>query len=754
MTTVYGSWAPNSTTNKRVRLILDYTVPTPAAGATSVTVAITCKVQTRYGVYDVNNTFARSGFAGSMSKSVSIDLATDGTQTLESFTRSVSLTDARQALRIDYSLTGVEYIGISTVARVGASLTIPARVYASPPPAPTSVTATRSNDALHTLRWTQSGSSHTGFDLQQWSAATGAWQAIGTPSTSSRSWQIKNTVANERYQWRIRAKNSAGASAWAYSPFRRTTPGPATNVTLERSGDTLVARWTPRALHGSHQDVQVSTSPDGSTWSPWQYGSGLTGLAMAASNGAFFPLDVDMRHRVRIQTAITTETDGAPLYSHSSPSGALLPLAPPSAPTLLAPAGTVAAGGGVTLEWRHNPRDGSRQAGYEVRVRGAGTDTWTTLSGIDASARELSAGDVGTTSGTYEWQARTLGAHVDWGPWSGTGLYRVAERPVVTILSPAGGHDSNRIVVELSYSDPEGEAATSYSATLLRDGQVVASQTSRSPRLEIPAILEDGETYTVRATATSGSGLTSQPTETTFNVAFALPWPPYITAEWRDEEGAVGIAVDNTESLRWDTINGTWADAEGAWENAGGSYTSAVTNRIERSIDGGATWVTIGDLPLYGGMADDEVPLGSDVLYRAVAISALGVESPSNETQVTTSQCHAWITSPGGRFRITWNPVYAAQHGQEHVVEQYVGRTHPVSHYGPGRSTIVTVEAAELEDDGSMMQPWEQVLHGHDVLWRDPTGLVMHAAVRSGPDYRQSEPQTRTISMSLERVHG
>ena len=143
MTTVYGSWVPNSTSNQRMRLRVDYTVPSPSAGQTSITVTGSVRACARYSYEDVNNVFAWSGtLLGSGSTSKNIEVATDGEQVIHTFSVTVPLTDTAQDEYVNFSLTGIDYVGSSVVASVTASVTIPARVYFAPN-APSGETVTR-----------------------------------------------------------------------------------------------------------------------------------------------------------------------------------------------------------------------------------------------------------------------------------------------------------------------------------------------------------------------------------------------------------------------------------------------------------------------------------------------------------------------------------------------------------------------------------------------------------------------------------
>lgn len=129
----------------------------------------------------------------------------------------------------------------------------------------------------------------------------------------------------------------------------------------------------------------------------------------------------------------------------------IVPLAGPSAPTLLSPTGSVHVdrAAEVPLRWRHNSNQDEPQDAYQARIRQVSTSTWyfvladgslsvteTTITSADPLAAVAAA--TLTSSTVYEWQARTqeLGT---WSAWSASAQLTAMAAPTVdsvTVSSP------------------------------------------------------------------------------------------------------------------------------------------------------------------------------------------------------------------------------------------------------------------------------------------------------------------------------
>lgn len=737
MTTVYGAWVPNGTTNQRMRLRVDYTVPTPTAGQTSITVTGSVYVEAGYSFNDSSNTFAWSGsLLGSGSTAKSINVATGGAQQIHTFSQAVTLTDEAQSKYVSFSLTGVDYVGASNVASVTATMTIPAKVV-SPPNAPTGATVTRVSDARHDLAWSVSTSGTqpvTSFDLERWSLSTNTYASIGSQPGAARAYSDTGTGADNEYEWRIRSRNAAGVSAWTYFPVVWTTPDAPTNVVANRVGSDLVVSWTINALDATHQDLRSQSSTDGGvTWSAWSWITGHTAFSKTLTTRTVTGgLDPTKLHRIGVVASRSNPNIGIPdLYGYSAPSAPVQLLTAPNAPLLLAPLGVVATNAATVMQWQHRPVDTTAQTAAELQYRLVG-GSWTTLTATTAQQLTIAANTL--PAGNYEWQVRTKGAHASWSPYSALGSFRVAAPPALTITAPGATVTSNKLTLTVAYSDAQGAAMTGWSADLSQAGQIIETVTGTGATTSIPfqTTLVDGVAYTAQARATSGTGLTSAPANWSGTADFLEPPVPTITAAWDEPNGTTQLVVN--------------APAPGAGEVA------ATSMDIQRSDDGGLTWATIAAaLPLGAGWGDDMVALNLDAQYRAVSVAALGTRRYSTAATVTTTSQRVWLQSAAGRVWILHDLKVSPTPSQARVMETYLGASAPTAHYGTSRPLSIAVSGVWLDEE--LVQD-EGVLFGVDVFYRDPTGRAFWASVESVP---MSEPysERRDVSLTVERVtHG
>lgn len=783
MVTVRGAWAPNSSTNQRMRLRVDYTVPTPGPSDTSVTVTGSVWVEPRFGFTDSSNSFTMGGSLGpSASGSRSINVPTDGAFKLQDFTQAVPLTTSTQSRTVTASLTGIEYVGLSVTASVSATIQIPARA-ALPPLPPTDVGRTWQADNRILNTWSANPTSErpiTGFDIRRHNYVLGVWAAVASVDGSARAWTETATTSNGMWRYGVRARNAAGVSGWVYSDEIRTTPREGL-VSASRSGTSIVLTVQHRANFGELHGWQKQSSPDGGiTWSAWSNIDGQTGLAMSVTESTVTGLDSGLAWRFRNIVTVTSPT----LQGVSDATNTVHLLAPPLAPTRIAPNSVQSSQSAVLFRWRHNPTDASQQSAYRLFVRPVGGSA-TQYVGTTAQQRSVPI----STPGIYEWWVETRGAHVDYSPASSVGVVEVADPPAVTIVSPTGPtYTSNHVVVDFAFHDPSGAAMVSWSA-VIRDagGQPVAARTGTGTRVTFPDVALTNETeYSVDVTALSGTGLTSAAATVAFTTEFTPPAPPGLVATWVEDQGLVSMTVLGTppgwpaEQLGDGAYqlpvpvtylgNGQY-EVEGATVTHVGdgvysidvseSFTTAETYRVERSIDGGTTWQVIADgLPAGSGVIDTRVPLNIDAQYRAVAISDLDVEALSETVVVETTSLDVWLNAEDGTTAmLRLNMTIRHSHQHDVVYEHYMddsGDGLPTAHFGTAHTTDAsasgTIVSAE-PDMGSPRHVWKSLL-GQHVYWRDPHGEAWWAVLHpSGVDFTATVINDSVVSVTARKVH-
>lgn len=243
MATVYGAWAPNSSTNQRMRLRLDYTVPTPSPGQTSVTVTGTIRVGAYYGfTWRHDPILSWSGtLLGSGSQQKDVIVSTGGETQIHSFSVSVPIGTSASSKTVNFALTGVGYVGSRTVARVSATVALPARATVA---APTSVAITRVSNTRVRVTW-GGGTAHdvqlrrravAGSNTSAW----GPWTTFGSMGTARASGVEYNVASG--YVWQAAVRRQAGSSWSLYTWSSNTAstfeaPNPPTGVTVTRQAD-------------------------------------------------------------------------------------------------------------------------------------------------------------------------------------------------------------------------------------------------------------------------------------------------------------------------------------------------------------------------------------------------------------------------------------------------------------------------------------------------------------------------------------
>lgn len=251
MVSVPGPWVPSPTSAKRGQLIISYSVPTPIAGQTQITV--TGSVVVKAGPlswYDSNNSLSWSGslLGSGSSGSSTISLAANGQQTIRSFSKIVTLTSSAQGMTVGFSLSGVEFVGADMTATT--TVPIPAQVSdggTTRPPTPTNFQISY-NAGADTFNLTWGGGPVNRIEFATKPLVDGDWSEysfIGdstfTSGTSAASPYIGRT-----YRFRILRRNGSANSNWAYSNVADSTTVPNIPASLsvtQNSDSNHLLKW-------------------------------------------------------------------------------------------------------------------------------------------------------------------------------------------------------------------------------------------------------------------------------------------------------------------------------------------------------------------------------------------------------------------------------------------------------------------------------------------------------------------------------
>ncbi|MBK0420152.1 fibronectin type III domain-containing protein [Leucobacter sp. CSA1] len=387
------------------------------------------------------------------------------------------------------------------------------------PSAPSGLTVTRNSDTSHTLNWTRN-STYTSVIVYR-GVGDGKFSVVGRPTGNAWTFTDTTTKPNARYFYRVAGVNAGGTSGYSnlVGPIY-TTPAPPTNVTASREGTDIVVSAVAGAPYigfGSYDVMDGDTIVATSVQLPWTHVGPSTTVP----------------HTYRVRSKIGSLTG-----AWSEPSNTVQFIAPPNAPSGLAPNGAASASP-VALSWVHNPVDGAQQTAYELQRRRVGTTSWETV-------YETGSG-VPFPVDSYEWRVRTKGLHPDWSPWSAVATVEVITRPGVAVTSPEGSWDRPELPVEWSWYQEQGRPQSAWRVELLDDTGAILETRSGSgaaTSVTLRTRLADEAVYTVRARAATGD-VWSDWAEQAVEVAFIPPAVPSVIAGWDESLGAASIAVDD-----------------------------------------------------------------------------------------------------------------------------------------------------------------------------------------------------------------
>lgn len=393
------------------------------------------------------------------------------------------------------------------------------------PNTPTGCTATYVSDSQASISWTN-GTADTDHPrdatLVERRDGSNEWAQIASVSGTASSYTDNGISPNGQYQYRVRAKNAAGYSAYSTSGSIYTTPASPASVTLDKTAATTVqVNATGTWVYAVTYDVEL-TYDSGATWSTVATSTSLPYSATVSGGTVQF--------RVRA-------TRGA-LASAWTLSASIVTITPPLAPTIVqAPANPSAYGEQAEVAWTPNHPDGSAQESAEIKVTDPG-GTSTTYTVTTATSYQLTP----NATGTWTAQVRTKGLDPSYGEWSQSVSWAVANPPAVVITSPAtDGTDINALPMTVSWTVTDS-TGVSTQRIIIEGGSEILNRTLagdvRTLSLTASDVdLVDGETYTIRIRVMGGSGLVTEQTRI-FDVSWLAPTAPLLQITEGEGESA------------------------------------------------------------------------------------------------------------------------------------------------------------------------------------------------------------------------
>jgi hypothetical protein len=580
-----------------------------------------------------------------------------------------------------------------------------------PPNVPTGCSAVRVSDAAATVSWSQShpsnGQPTTNTIRQRVNGGPWADVATITPAGSASV----GIAPNGKYEYAVRAANTAGESAWsATSAPIYTTPAAPTNVQAAKDAALdITVSWTPNVGFSEHEHVVEFSTNGGSSWSALAtVAAGTTSFKHVAPNPSLAHV-----YRVRARNTATGSLTSAWVQSNS-----VQLLTAPNAPTVPPLPAFAERAAALTVPWVHNPIDTTGQTAFEVGFSINGGSSWSTTGKVtSATQSRVIAANTYAANQQVLIRVRTWGQATSGGsdatgasPWSNPITVTFKTRPVATILAPANGgvYVRSALTVQLGFS--QAEAATFVSATIeLYQGATLLEQivSTTLASTTLATRVANGGSYQVRATVTDSNGIVSSQVVSSFTVAYTEPVPATVAVSYAAESGVGQIAL---------TI-----PAPGAGQAA------AVAVTITRTVDG-VTETVVEQYPAAASLTIlDMIPtIHGENVYRVTTISGDGAETVVQATLTTAEEEWAFMSAGpgystiirfGGELKPQAKPVVDSR------LVKTSGRARPVGLYGPTGSLTVSGTGEVVTGLGSSAEDIESFLliPGRG-CYRDPSG--------------------------------
>lgn len=281
---------------------------------------------------------------------------------------------------------------------VSTHFTVPARpsTVSDVPAAPTSCAASRVSDTQFTVTWTNNPTGtapYTYVYVERWDNVSNAWAVIAQLGVVT-SYSDTTTIANRKYQYRVRAWNGVGYSAtYSTSGFVYSTPAAPSACEAARTVSDIVITWADNSAINDYFEVWESV--DGGAYSLL-----ATQLESAGLSYTHAAPSTSVTHTYKVRAKLSTTSPV--LYSdYSAPSNVVGVIGAPSAPTGLVPSGVyVDAHDAILVDWNHNPIDGTAQTYREIwhRLAGGTIENWKPLGWGDIGAATITIATPGVVT--------------------------------------------------------------------------------------------------------------------------------------------------------------------------------------------------------------------------------------------------------------------------------------------------------------------------------------------------------------------
>lgn len=256
------------------------------------------------------------------------------------------------------------------------------------PRSPTSLTASATSSSQINLSWADNASDETGFELERSTDGTN-FTKITDLAANATTYSNTGLNASTRYYYRIRAKNTAGNSAYSNVADATTQappiviPQPPSSLTATATSSTQInLSWTDNA--NDETGFELESSTDGTNFTK------ITDLAANTTTYSHTGLNASTKYYYRIRAK---NSAGASSYSNVADATTQAPpVTIPQPPSALV-ASTVSSSQ-INLTWTDNAKD---ETGFEVERSTDGTNF---AKIADVAANATSYSNTGLNSST------------------------------------------------------------------------------------------------------------------------------------------------------------------------------------------------------------------------------------------------------------------------------------------------------------------------------------------------------------------
>ena len=564
---------------------------------------------------------APSSNGGAVVTSYLIEKSTDGTAWTTAATtsaREFTVTGLANGTAYRFRVSAENAAGTGAPAQASATVTPSAKAAS-----PTGIVATPTDGSI-ALTWSApadtGGSTLTGYTVEQSTDGGVTWTTAATTATPSTT--LTGLTNGTTYSYRVRANNSIGSGAASIvattTPF--TTPGAPRNVASFVGDKEVVLSWSAPSNTGGSAitGYVVQQSTNGTTWTTVDTPSVASTVISGLTNGTNYSFRV-----FAVNAAVTNVNNIATSGATASTVVTAMPKTTASAPRALTP---VAGDRQITLTWTAPVDNGGvALTGYAVQRSADGGRTWTNAlttgpSTVTATITGLSNG-VAYVFRVAATNSAGTGAASTWvtsapvaPPAAPASVAAVAMATGATLNWVAPSDDGGAAIVGYRIEQSTDGGATWGSTVQL--GAVVQAQSLRkrafddaglstSTSLQVTG-LQTGRSYIFRVQAYSVVGMSPWN-----QIAVTAGLPP-------TTPGAPQVTPLQTIAVV------TWAPSTAA---------GAPTYTVQRSADGGRTWVTVTTTSATT-FTDNGLTSGTVYSYRIIAEYA-GMNSSASQATAT-----------------------------------------------------------------------------------------------------------------------